>query len=556
MKMKEIRHLERPHNDALNYKHRKEKELFNKIFLRTVELDEIIRPSTYFLMGEKGSGKTAYAVYMENNQYKEHRCQVTTMTETQYSRFIQLKRSGKLNYSDYANIWRSMLLFIVARMILANSQGFFTSFTGKYKQIEKSIKSWSHNAMNPEIETAFNAILRETEVAEIKNSQIGGVKGEQTKESSAAGVSIRHHLLNCENDFKEAIASLNLSRNQILFFDGIDYRPESISYSEYLQCIKGLGEAVWQLNSEFFPSVRDSKGRIKIVLLVRPDVFHALNLYNSNSRFQDNTVFLEWSTTEKECSGSKLFEMAGRYFSSQQPFASKPSEAWAHYYEGGRSESHVFKRLLRHSFQKPRDVLTFIRITMAHAIKSGRGSMDAFAADSATSHAFSREYSDYLLGEAKNYAAFYMTQDDFYKYVKFFQFLNGKHTFDFATFEAAYVKFKAWANGEAFDATAYLRDPPSLLQLFYDMNIVGFHEEAEDGSERFVHWSYRDRSLNNIAPKVKSEAMLTLNAGISKALEIGKALQSKAQAEAKPRQFNPKRTRRRRNGRRNKAPTP
>jgi hypothetical protein len=28
------------------------------------------------------------------------------------------------------------------------------------------------------------------------------------------------------------------------------------------------------------------------VLLVRPDVFHALNLYNSNSRIQDNSVYL------------------------------------------------------------------------------------------------------------------------------------------------------------------------------------------------------------------------------------------------------------------------
>ena len=81
--------------------------------------------------------------------------------------------------------------------------------------------------------------------------------------------------------------------------------------------MKGLAEAIWQLNTEFFNTIRDSRGRIKIVLLVRPDVFHTLNLYNSNSRLQDNTVFLDWATNENEYRGSNLFEVSGRYFAMQ-----------------------------------------------------------------------------------------------------------------------------------------------------------------------------------------------------------------------------------------------
>ena len=69
-------------------------------------------------MGEKGSGKTAYSTYLETHTVYGHRCKLTTMTETQYRRFVELKRQGKLAYSDYANIWRSMLLFIAGRMLL------------------------------------------------------------------------------------------------------------------------------------------------------------------------------------------------------------------------------------------------------------------------------------------------------------------------------------------------------------------------------------------------------------------------------------------------------
>lgn len=543
IQMKKIVELREPFNDAHNYRNRAEKEFFNKVFLRTSALDDLISQNKYFLMGEKGSGKTAYAVWMENNNYKETISQVTTMTETQYNKFIQLKRQGHLNYSDYASIWRAILLFVTAQMVFTRSKDRFSSFTGKYKKIETSIKNWTDNSLNPEIEVAFDVILREAAKGNISVPRIGGAEASIASEHAERTTHIRHNLLSCETEFKEALGSLKLSKDHILFFDGIDYRPESISYKDYIECVKGLGEAVWQLN-QFFGSIRDSNGRTKIVLLVRPDVFHALNLYNSNSRFQDNTVFLSWTTTEQECLTSPLYELSGRYFSSQQTSEVSPAQAWQHYYENDNKASPVFRKLLKLTFQKPRDYLTFIRISRKLAISTRKGDGDAFPSDCASSPAFTREFSDYLLGEAKNYAAFYMTQDDFYRYMKFFQFLDGRRELTYQVFKEAYVRFKHWAQGEKFDATE-----DALLQLFYDMNIVGYRESAETDQERFFHWSFRERSLNNISPKVKSECTLLLNHGISKALDIGKAMDKNGQQSGDYRapNFNrPKRRRRRR----------
>ncbi|WP_454831443.1 P-loop ATPase, Sll1717 family [Pseudoxanthomonas wuyuanensis] len=529
--MKPIADLQEPFNDAHNYRNRAEKEFFNKVFLRTSALDDLLKSSVYFLMGEKGSGKTAYAVYMENNKYRDTISQVTTMTETQYNKFIQLKKQGHLNYSDYASIWRAILLFVISQMILTKSKGLFSSFTNKYKKVEQSLANWTANSLNPEIEIAFDVILREAAKASIQAPQVGKAEASQATERSERTTQIRHNLLNCEKDFREALESLKLSKNNILFFDGIDYRPESINYKEYLECIKGLGEAVWQLNSDFFGSIRDSHGRIKIVLLVRPDVFHALNLYNSNSRFQDNTVFLNWSTSEYEYHSSSLYEVSGRYFSSQQKSAIDPLAAWQHYYEGGKSESPIFKKLLRQTFQKPRDYLTFVKITRKRAIDAKCGHLNHFPSDCSSNPGFTKEFSDYLLGEARNYAAFYMTQDDFYKYIKFFQFLDGKREFGYDAFTEAFTRFRKWANGEKFDATEFLRDADSLLQLFFDMNVIGYYETSQDQKDRFIHWSYRERSLNNISPKVKADATLLLNAGIMKALDIGTALKDSAKSQ-------------------------
>lgn len=524
---KPIKTLTEPYNDALNYKTKAQKEFFNKVFLRTEELRKCLSPSTYFLMGEKGTGKTAYAVYLENNSVDESRCQVTTMTETQYKRFIALKRQGKLAYSDYANIWRSMLLFLVGRMLVTRSKNFLHKITRKFTKVEAEIEKWSKNALNPEIESAFEAISSETFAASLKPESVGEVGGEIRTQQTEKTPTIRHYLLETENSLKEAISSLTISKNHILFVDGIDYRPEAVSYSEYIECIKGLGEAVWQLNTEFFGSIKDSKGRIKVVLLVRPDVFHALNLYNSNSRLQDNTVFLDWSTTEREYEASSLYEVSGKYFSTQQSTHVTSQEAWDHYYDEARTGGATFKKLLKTTFHKPRDILTFVRLTRSMAIKSKQGDADVFAHDLRTSPAFTREFSDYLLGEVRNYAAFYMTQEDFGRYIKFFQYLHGRNRFTWVEFQDAYTQFKGWVKGEPIKAIDYLRDPEALLQFFYDVNVIGYSESAATDNEPFFHWSYRERSLNNIAPKVMTTGTLLLNPGIAKALDIGKQMTTK-----------------------------
>ncbi len=527
--------LKEPYNDAVNYRSRPQREFFQRIFLQTDALKQILEPQVYFLMGEKGSGKTAYATYLETHKTNDHRCKLTTMTETQYRRFVELKRQGKLAYSDYANIWRSMLLFVVGRMLVEKSKNPIHYFTGKFSKVEKEIQRWSKNALNPEVESAFEAISSEALNAKLKSEKAGEFGGELKNQRTEKETILRHHLLETENSFKEAISSLKLSDDHILFIDGIDYRPESIQYQDYIECIKGLGEAIWQLNTEFFNTIRDSKGRVKIVLLVRPDVFHALNLYNSNSRLQDNCVFLDWSTTEKEYTESSLFALSGRYFSAQQSFEAAPSEAWEHYYFTPQSPGHTFKRLLKLSFHKPRDVLTYIRITKKHSTRGKSQGQTQFHERISNDPAVSREFSDYLLGEVRNYTAFYMHSEDFPKYLKFFQFLNGHQSFTFEVFAEAFQKFKSWANGEKFHATDYLRDPESLLQLFYDVNVIGYSEAVEGSGETYYHWSYRERSANNIAPQIKTTGSLVINPGIAKALDIGKRFATSTKVEPQQR---------------------
>jgi hypothetical protein len=529
---KKLNELQEPFNDAVNYRTRQEKEFFNKIFLRTDDLSECLKPNIYYLIGEKGSGKTAYAAYLENNDVEKARCKLSTMTETQYKRFIMLKRAGKLDYSDYANIWRPMLLNMVSQALISKSKGFLESFTGKFDVIEEEIAKFNAASLNPEVEVAFEMVTEASAGATLGAEKIAQIDARVGAKETNKSELIKHHLLAVEVRSKHAISDLRLAKNHVLFIDGIDYRPEGIRYSDYLACVKGLGEAVWQLNTEFFANIRDSKGRIKVVLLVRPDVFHALNLYNSNSRLHDNSVFLSWSTTEQALRDSSLYAATGKYFSSQQTEPTSPLDAADHYLRGKETD-HTFQRILRSSFHKPRDILTFIKISRRISMnKLGLGDETQFPVDITRDADVTKEYADYLLGEIRNYSAFYMEANDFNLYLKFFQYLDGAGEFQYEAFSAAFRKFKNWIRGEHVKATEYLRDSEALLQFFYDVNLIGYRENVGDKSNKFYHFSFRERSLNNLAPKIKTTGILMVGYGIGKALDIG--LQSKQKNLATP----------------------
>src|SRR5262249_18339447 len=132
---------------------------------------------------------------------------------------------------------------------------------------------------------------------------------------------------------EEALKALKLDDHALIFIDGIDVRPPDIAYSDYFDCVRGLTEAVWAVNNDFLANIKDSRGRIRIVLLVRPDIFLRTELHNANTKLRDNSVFLNWSTTYKDYRGSLLFRVADHLLGAQQQdHAAKLGTTWDYYF--------------------------------------------------------------------------------------------------------------------------------------------------------------------------------------------------------------------------------
>lgn len=536
MNMKPVSELKIGYMDAESYKQRENHELLNRIFVRTRTLERLCESSTYFLVGEKGTGKTAYAVYLANNDYKNNLASLRYIRETEYQKFVSLKKSKQLTLSDYTNIWKVIIYLLLAQQIRERENKIpLLGNLGKFNALNKAVDEYYQHAFSPEILYA----IQFAEEAKLAAEILAKYMGLESKVGSEDKVAItfsenrfQTNLLYIQKHFEDALRALKLSQNHILFIDGIDIRPSSIPYEDYLECVKGLANAVWSINSDFFANIKDSKGRLRVVLLIRPDIFNSLGLQNQNSKIRDNSAVLSWLTTYTEYRSSDLFLLADRLLSYQQEVVLPAGMTWDYYFPYNASnvrseQTHksAFISFLRFSLYRPRDILTILSIQKENFIEQGRNLAEVFSEKDFHVPAFTRKYSDYVLGEVKDHLSFYHSNEDCELFLKFFEYLNGHSRFTYDEFLEAFENYQKFIKRNVKHNPSFCETPDIFLQFLYDLNVVCYIVDTD--TEPFFGWCYRDRTPSRIAPKVRAHARYDVHYGLMKALDLGKHFDGK-----------------------------
>ncbi len=535
--MKSIKELKLGFNDAENYKKRENRSLFNKYFTRTGDLFKILDNSKYFLIGDKGTGKTALAVYLANSDFGNTRSSLHFIRETDYQKFIHLKNEKQLSLSDYTDIWKVIIYLLAAKKLEETEKdSVLFSINSKFKILQDTINEFYNKAFSPEIPNAIKFIEDTKRALSILNSNL---KIEVGKNTSKAEETTRFqiNLMDIQRKFESCFKTLNLTDNHIIFIDGIDIRPRNIKFEEYLDCVKGLANAVWFLNNDFFANIKGSKGRIKIVMLIRPDIFASLALQNTNNKIKDNSVLLDWRTNYPKYRESAIFEVVDNIFNSQQEEKRKLGETWDYYfpfksYAANKSED-SFIPFLRFSMCKPRDLVSMLGILQEIHNTLDSKKWPVFTSDLLNDNIFRRKYSDYLLGEIKDYLSFYHSEIDYELFLKFFEFLDGVTSFSYKIFFQAYEKFalyieKNWAE----ELPIFFESSDKFLQFLFELNIICYIESTED-NESLIHWCYRERSYSTINPKVKLGVRYQIHYGLVKSFNVGKQLKVRTIAQKK-----------------------
>lgn len=502
--MKTIGGLNLGFSDAQNYTQRANKDLFNNIFVKNKFLDRLLYSSTYFLIGEKGTGKTAYSVFLSNNNYKENKTIVSFISATDYEKFYSLKKSKKLELTDYVGIWKVIILLILSKSIAEGDMVNSLFNKNSINMLMKAIDEYYMNAFSPEIITALK-IIDSTELAAklvCKYSEISGKDGATYEFTETR---FQMNLFYIEKKFSDAIRKLKLNKNINLFIDGIDIRPNSIPYSDYIECIRGLADACWSLNTELFQNVKDSKGHMKVVLLLRPDIFGTLNLQNATNKLRDNSVFLDWRTTYTEYKDSKLYQVSKKLLEYEQQC---DTDIWELYLpwklqstSPKREYDTAFMEFLKISLSRPRDILVILQIIKEQMLDQGLENAEIFSENVYKSNRFQNAYSEYFMSSLKDQLSFYYSVDDFNHFTKFFDYFEFSD-FSYDEYKEKYDKFTDYILTNANDIPQFMDDPKSFLQLLYDCNIITAIENNGNEDNPYFHFSYREKSISNIQPKV------------------------------------------------------
>lgn len=529
--MKKYTELNLGFGDAENYKRRENKELLNKYFIRNDELYDILKPSKYFIIGDKGTGKTAYSLYLANNQFSNTNSYLNHIRETEYVKFIKLKKENHLTLSDYTNIWKVLIYLLLSQQIQKKEKDstIFSKFS-KFRPLQEAIDTFYKSAFTPEIIYALNIIDETKAVAELLHKHFK-IAGEEKYSESFSESKFQINLLYIQNKFEIAFSSLKLELNHIQFIDGIDIRPRNIQYEDYLECVKGLSNAVWTLNNDFFSNIKDSKGRIKVMILVRPDIFSQLGLQNLNNKIRDNGVLLDWKTTYPAYRNSSIFKVADTILNTQQGALKNFGECWDYYFPFTNKNRNGYKdnsfiSFLRFSMFRPRDIVTMMKILQENMISEDDRKMPVIDLVDFDTANFRSKYSDYLLGEIKDYLAFYHSDSDYEIFLKFFEYLNGKAHFNYEEFMYCYNEFADYIEKNEIDIPPFFESSDKFLQFLYNLNVICYIEDTDD-SETHMHWSFRDRSYSNINPKVKEGVRYSIHYGLQKAFNTGKTFEKR-----------------------------
>ena len=530
--MLSISQLDLGFNDAENYRRRENKELFSRFFFRNSSLERLCEEKISFLIGEKGTGKTAYAVYLANSDYRNICASLKYIRETEYQKFVNIKKSENLQLSEYVSIWKVILYLLLSEQIIeSQDKEPFLRLFSPFRELYAAIDDFYANAFSPEIIIALQFVEGYEVAAKLIATNSAEIGTGVSESLSRVEKKFQTNLLYIERKFESALRSLKLQNHFLLFVDGIDIRPSSIEFNDYLGCVKGLANAAWIINNDVFANIKDSKGRLRCVLLIRPDIFESVGLQNRNSKIRDNAVLLDWKTTYPQYRNSEIFQLIDRMLQVQQEQGEKSEtgQCWDYYFSfdsftdvGDQGFPTSFISFLRFSLFRPRDIITMMSILRDLFLERRRGEMERFTGDDFDDPEFRRRYSEYLLGEVKDHLSFYYAEDDYESFLKFFEFLNGKYKFNYLEYTLAFSQYENFFERNKIQRPRFCETHDTFLQFLYDLNILCFIEDADGQHRPFISWCHRDRSSSNISPKVKTHRRYEIHYGITKGLNLGR----------------------------------
>ena len=505
-------------------------DLFRRAFYKSVHLQKLHDPDTYFFIGEKGTGKTSYTAYSLLFMQDEFRASSAFFNADDFALFKEVAVQLGASQSQYPSLWN--FVFIVLLLDGASRRYEFKP-DGPIISFLRAASDISFGAKFDTFDRALKLLRNAPDFFETYAEYVGLSFNKQRMERASPSFKIDRMIDDCIGELSEYDESYQFC----LFVDSIDVRPEQLEYSDYLEIVTGLCNGAWVLNATQLSRIKPA---FKVVLMLRPDIFEAVPFQNRSTKLATHAHLVDWSTRYNIYRDSEIFKMTDWLFHVQQAESSKArqGDTWNSYFpfkvdsRVSKDGDDPFVLFLRHSFYKPRDIVKYLELMCETYSKDDRGDRNAFSEDVFSDRDIRQEFSNYLLLEIQDQAQFYYSMEEWQQFKDFndgylARVINKRRrNFDYENFVVSHKSFIEENSRNNRQTPETFQTADTLLQFMFDLNIIGFQvtktiKERDSGDlvERtFTNWSFRQRSFANLKPKVPTGSNYVMHYGVARAL--------------------------------------
>jgi hypothetical protein len=145
--------------------------------------------------------------------------------------------------------------------------------------------------------------------------------------------------------------------------------------------------------------------------------------------------------------------------------------------------------------------------TIQEFVKRKRDVAEYVTAEDFADTSFRDAHAEYLLGEIRDQLLFYYSQDEYNLFLQFFPHLRGRRKFSYDQYVEAFNEFIEECSATGTTLPQFFDSANVFLQFLYEQNVICYKEEDASGTdedEPFIRWCFRERTLSNMAPKVRA----------------------------------------------------
>jgi len=530
--------------DARQYQSPLEIERFKTIYFPdSQQINKLKSEPVYFVIGDKGTGKTALATYFINGLDDDTVGQSIFLQKEDFSRFYNFTKTiPDFDPSDFGEMWRALVALLICFQLIKKSMENGQPIPPEQRDFIDKLNRLSFNAFDFTVFSAFKVLF----------SQMKGAARVFLDQEVVDLSQFSFYLRSMQTYLLRILSVLTAPpKKTFLFIDGLDVRPtEGVgSHEGHIANVTNLINAMWQLNYKGFPG--EMSAWFRVIVLVRPDIFERLELQNVNNIWRVNTIQISYQVRFKYYTSSLLFRIADYLLYTQQSFFPRKDylvgECWSAYLPDkiehmpsdskvGEKKDDSFIGILRNTFNRPRDIIYYLDYWRIVAMAHNDGKAPYFDPKYTRIPQFRNYFNDYLLGEIRDSLAFYTDVSDYIVFIQFFHHLEQRlpqietpstrnpgitfrrrlPTFSHEDFAAAYNQYITYLEASKISIPEMFGKSERFLQLLYELGLVFY--EAQ-GADRIIWKTYADaKAEGDFRPQVRLDGNYRLHRGLARAI--------------------------------------